>query len=159
AGLGAEPYEQLKGRVTEPLAGIETLDPPLTLQRPPLSTASLTLAVIASQSLGLLMVIAPVAIQALSVPASWVTVTVEVKVAVPPSAMLIRVWAASLAMFQWKVRVNVVAAVLLTVRSLPTQTVTVFEALPVVPVVLVLKVAVLSWLVQVPAGSPLKVCE
>ena len=42
-------------------------------------------------------------------------------------------------------------AVLLTVRSAPAHTVAELLAEPVVPVVLVVNVAVLGWLVQVPA--------
>src|SRR6266849_6962915 len=63
------------------------------------------------------------------------------------------VWSTDLLMPHLKVRVKVVAAVLLTFRSLPTQTVTVWLAEPVVPMELVVKVAVLLWVVHVPAGS------
>ena len=52
---------------------------------------------------------------------------------------------------------NDVVAVFLTVRSAPVQAVAVLLAVPVVSVVLVVKVAVLGWLVQVPGWSPLKV--
>src|SRR5262249_25024875 len=54
---------------------------------------------------------------------------------------------------QWNVRVNDGVASLLTVRSAPWQSLTVWLAEPVVPVVLVVKVAVLLCVVQVPAGS------
>ena len=62
--------------VADPLAWTDTLLPPLTVQLPPLSIASPTLAVIASQSLGLVTVIDPLTAKLLSVPASWVTLTV-----------------------------------------------------------------------------------
>ena len=62
---------------------------------------------------------------------------------------------------QVNVRVNVACAVFVTVRSAAapvTQTSTERLSEPVVPVVSVVKVAVFGWLVQVPAGSPLKPC-
>ena len=133
--------------------------PPLTLQFPPLSIASETFAVMSSQSLGLDTVIVPLVVQRLSVPAVWVTFTVYVNVAEPPWAMWSCVLSASFAIVLPNVRVNAVSAVLATVRSAPTQTVTVFFAVSVVPVVLVVEVAVLSCVVHSPAGSSLKVCE
>src|SRR5437588_7266159 len=54
--------------------------------------------------------------------------------------------------------VNAGVALLLTVRSAPTQTLIDLLSLPVVLVVLVVKVAVLLWSVQVPATS-VNVCE
>jgi hypothetical protein len=55
---------------------------------------------------------------------------------------------------QVKVRVNDVKAVLLTVRSAPTQTVTLALEEPVAWVSLVVKVAVFGNVVQVPAVRP-----
>ena len=77
-GLGAELYVQLYGRSLLSLGPRVPLNPLVsTTQVPPLSTVSVTpVSVMDSQSLGLLTVIVPLAVQPLSVPASCVTVTV-----------------------------------------------------------------------------------
>ena len=75
----------------------------------------------------------------------------------PPACVTVVGAAADLVIFHLYVRVKDVVAVFLTVRSTPAHTVAELLAEPVVPVVLVVKVAVLGWLVQVPAWSPLKV--
>src|SRR5437867_13188149 len=119
-----------------------TLAPLATEQSPPLPTASVTLAVMASQSFGLLTVILPAAIHALSVkPVSLATI-VYVNVALPFRS-LTSVLSALFVIAQAYVRVKVERAVLLTVRSAPTQTLTLWLADPVVPM-FVVNVAVLS---------------
>ena len=67
---------QLYGRFTEPLAGNDKPVPPVTVQLPPLLVASVMLAVIASQSLGLATVIMPFTCQLLSVKPVSFTFTV-----------------------------------------------------------------------------------
>ena len=62
--------------MTELLAAMGTLVPPVTEQFPPLLIESVTLAVMASQLLGLVTVIVPLAVQPLSVTPVWVTVIV-----------------------------------------------------------------------------------
>ena len=61
-----------------------TFVPLVTVHTPPLSTASVMVAVIASQSLGLLTVMLPVSCQPLLMPPSCVTEIVYLNVAVAP---------------------------------------------------------------------------
>ena len=75
AAVGAAAYVHEYGRVTESLFRTVTLVPPVTVHSPPLLIASVTVAVIDSQSFGLLTVMVPAVVQALSVPL-WLTLTV-----------------------------------------------------------------------------------
>src|SRR5438128_8183943 len=129
------------------------LVPLVTRHVPPLPTASVTFAVMASQSFGLLTVILPAATHALSVkPVSLATI-VYVNVALPFRS-LTSVLSALFVIIEAYVRVKVERAVLLTVRSAPTQTLTLWLADPVVPVFVVIVVAVFWLFVVVPASSP-----
>ena len=76
-----------------------------------------------------------------------------------PDACSTRVLSTNLSILQVYVRSNDAVAVFDTVRSAPTHTRTGRLAEPVVPVSFVVNVAVLSWLVHVPAGSPVNVFE
>src|SRR4051812_21587434 len=66
--VGADVYAQVYGTDTDPVAGTDTLAPPVTEQVPPLSIESVILvAVMASQSFGFASVMVPTTFQPLSV--------------------------------------------------------------------------------------------
>src|SRR5215213_7112259 len=109
-------------------------------------------AVIACQSFGLLTVIVPLTSQALSTPAPFTNLIVYLKVAVPP-VLVTLVLSTSLLTLHGNFRENEELAVFVTSRSAPTQTSTDWLASPVDSESLVVNVALLSYLVQVP-GTP-----
>src|SRR5439155_12006207 len=100
---------------------IMTSVPPVTSHDPPLSTVSVTSTPVTATPPGLDTLMFPVTFQSESVPASCVTLTVYLNVAVPPAALSISVLSTSFVMPHVNVRLRLGLASFVTINELRSQ--------------------------------------